>query len=504
MSFRRNVIASYLGQAWVALMGLAFIPIYIRYLGIEAYGLMGLFALLQAWLALLDAGMTPTLGREMARFTAGQQSTQAIRDLLRTLECVCIGMAIMIAAAVWVSSGWLASDWLKVDKLPIDAVQRAISIMALLVALRFVENVYKSALFGLQRQVWTNGVNAALATLRGVGAVLILAEVSPTIEAFFLWQALISLLSVVFLGLGVHRTLPHGPRRARFSLTTLLPVWRYAGGLTGITLLALLLTQVDKLLLSRLLSLQDFGYYSLASLVAGVLYLLITPITTAMFPRMVELVSVHDNATLGSIYHRGAELVSVLTAPVAMLLALHGEGALFAWSGSLELATAAAPILAALAIGTFINGLMHMPYQLQLAHGWTSLILKTNVVAVALLVPAILWVVPRYGAVGAAWIWIALNTGYVLLNVGLMHRRILPSEKWDWYGQDVLMPALGATATLLLLSGLQPPHLSDRVAWLAYLSVALGTATACAALTVRDYRIYVFRWIRRATNAHTT
>jgi len=46
MSFRRNVIASYLGQAWVALMGLAFIPIYIRYLGIEAWGVMGLFAVL--------------------------------------------------------------------------------------------------------------------------------------------------------------------------------------------------------------------------------------------------------------------------------------------------------------------------------------------------------------------------------------------------------------------------------------------------------------------------
>ena len=89
MSFRRNVIANYLGQAWVALMGLAFIPIYIRYLGIEAWGLMGLFALLQACLTLLDAGVTPTLGREMARFTAGEQSPQAIRDLLRTLESVC-------------------------------------------------------------------------------------------------------------------------------------------------------------------------------------------------------------------------------------------------------------------------------------------------------------------------------------------------------------------------------------------------------------------------------
>ena len=66
---KRNLIANYLGQGWAALMGLAFIPLYIKYLGIEAYGLIGLFALLQAWLSLLDMGMTPTLGREMARFT---------------------------------------------------------------------------------------------------------------------------------------------------------------------------------------------------------------------------------------------------------------------------------------------------------------------------------------------------------------------------------------------------------------------------------------------------
>lgn len=48
MAFKRNLIANYLGQSWTALMGLAFIPLYIKYLGIEAYGLIGLFALLQA------------------------------------------------------------------------------------------------------------------------------------------------------------------------------------------------------------------------------------------------------------------------------------------------------------------------------------------------------------------------------------------------------------------------------------------------------------------------
>ena len=68
---KRNLIANFLGQGWTALMGLAFIPVYIKYLGIEAYGLIGIFAVLHAWLTLLDVGMTPTLGREMARFTGG-------------------------------------------------------------------------------------------------------------------------------------------------------------------------------------------------------------------------------------------------------------------------------------------------------------------------------------------------------------------------------------------------------------------------------------------------
>ena len=74
MSVKRNVLANYVGQGWSALMGLAFVPLYIRYLGIEAYGLIGVFAVLQACLSLLDMGMTPTLNREMARFTVESHS----------------------------------------------------------------------------------------------------------------------------------------------------------------------------------------------------------------------------------------------------------------------------------------------------------------------------------------------------------------------------------------------------------------------------------------------
>lgn len=479
-------------------MGLAFVPLYIRYLGMESYGLIGLFAVMQAWLGLLDMGMTPTLGREMARFTAGAHTPQSIRNLLRSLELVALGLATATGTAVWVASGWLARDWLKAQQLPTEVVRDAIAVMAVVIALRLVEGIYRSALFGLQRHVAYNAMNASLATLRSVGAVFVLVSLSPTIEAFFVWQVMASLLTVLLLGATVHRFLPPSPAPAVFSRDAVQEVWRFAGGMATITLLSLLLTQVDKLLLSRLLPLEAFGHYTLAATAAGALYLVITPITTALFPRLVELLSQDDRHGLSIAYHRGAQLVTVLTAPVALLLAFFADGVLFAWSGDADLARTCGPILAVLSIGTFLNGLMYVPYQLQLAHGWTSLAIKINVMAVSLLVPAILWVVPRHGALGAAWIWIVLNAGYVLVGISLMHRRLIPVERWRWYGADVGLPTMVAGISLLLWGSLKPADLENRGSWVTFLAGGLSIAMTMSLASAEDLRMRVLSSIRRA------
>jgi O-antigen/teichoic acid export membrane protein len=488
-SVKRNIFANYLGQGWTAIMGLAFVPWYIKYLGMEAYGLVGLFVVVQAWLTLLDMGITPTLNREMARYTAGVHSVQSIRDLLRSLEMLCFGIAAIIGSTVWAASGYLASNWLNAQKLSTEVVAQALGVMAIVVALRFVEGVYRGALFGLQRQIWYNAASAVLATIRYVGAVAVLAWVSPTIQAFFLWQAFVSLLSVALYAVSVHRALPTAPSRPKLSQEALAGVWKFAGGMIGITFLAILLTQIDKVLLSRLLTLEHFGYYTLAASVAGVLYMAIGPIAQAIYPRMVELASGENQAALVSVYHQAAQLVTVVTAPATVLLSAFAAGVVYMWSGNAELAQHTAPILSALAIGTFLNGLMWMPYQFQLAHGWTSLTLKVNVVAVAVLVPAIFWVVPRYGAAGAAWIWVALNAGYVLVDVQLMHRRLIPREKWRWYFSDVLMPVAGAIGIMLLALRLRPTTYGNRWQWFTFLSLTGVLALATSALLASTVRL---------------
>jgi O-antigen/teichoic acid export membrane protein len=482
VTLKRNLIANCLGQGWAALMGLLFIPLYIKFLGIEAYGLIGLFALLQAWLALLDMGMTPTLTREMARFAGGARTAQSISDLLRSIEIVAVAIACLITLAVAIASDWLATEWLQAEGLPVSVVAHAFAIMGAVTAIRFIESVYRSSMIGLQHQVLLNSVNGAMATLRGAGAVAVLVWVSPTIQAFFIWQGIVSVINLTVFAWVTYRALPKSDRPARFSLPELLGIGRFAGGMVGIVFLSLLLMQVDKLLLTRLLTLSEYGYYTLAAVAAAALNTLSGPITQAWYPRLNQLHASGNTRSFIKTYHQGAQLLAVVMGSAAITLILFSDTLLLLWTQNLELAKQAAGLVSVLALGNLLNGLMRVPHMAQLTYGWTSLSNWINTFAIFAVIPAIFWATPRFGAVGAAWVWVALNAGYVLIGIQLMYRRILVHEKWRWYMEDVLQPLAGPLIVGLLLKwAVTPP--ATAIGQFCLLAAAAIITLASAAVT---------------------
>ena len=60
MSVKRNVIANYFGQGWRAALSLLLLPVYLQLLGLEAFGLIGVFTMLQNWLILVEADRKST------------------------------------------------------------------------------------------------------------------------------------------------------------------------------------------------------------------------------------------------------------------------------------------------------------------------------------------------------------------------------------------------------------------------------------------------------------
>src|SRR3989442_5441970 len=91
-----NVLANLAGQGWSIIISLFVVPLYIKLLNIEAYGLIGFYVMLQALSQGLDLVLSPTMNREMPPYSGRTEKARKARDLVRTLEVGywAIGLAI--------------------------------------------------------------------------------------------------------------------------------------------------------------------------------------------------------------------------------------------------------------------------------------------------------------------------------------------------------------------------------------------------------------------------
>ena len=476
---KKNIAANFGGGVWTGLMNLVFVPLYIHFLGIEAYGLIGIFATLLGMFALLDMGLSSTLNREMARLAVLEGKAREMRDLVRTLEIPYWIAGLLICVIVIALSPFIAYRWVKAEHLSPQTVQTAIMIMGLAVAFQWPMSFYSGGLMGLQRQVLLNVINVVMATFRGLGAVLILWLVSPTVLAFFLWQIVLSVVQTGLVVFFLWRSLPPAPEAPRFRRELLLSIWRFAAGMTGIVVTSTILTQLDKIILSRMLSLEVFGYYTLASVVAMSLLRCVGPVFSATYPKLTNLVALGATQEIAGLYHKSAQLVSVLVLPAALVVALFSRELLLLWTQSPITAAHTHLLVSILVLSMAIYGLMFIPHALQLAYGWTRLGFLVNLCSVLLFLPLIIVLTQWYGAVGAATVWGLLNVGYLLILIPLMHRRLLPAEKWRWYSEDVGRPFFAASVVAVIGRCIINPDWPPLLLLTSLGLVSSGTLLAC-------------------------
>jgi O-antigen/teichoic acid export membrane protein len=341
---------------------------------------------------------------------------------------------------------------------------------------------------GLDRQVIFNCLRIVSVTASNVGAVLVLWRVSSTIQAFLIWQISISAIQAVFIALTLWSFLPGSGRAARFDLSALRGVWRFAVGMSGITLVGLTLTQVDKLLVSKLLPLKIFGYYTLAWAVANGLLTISGAVYNVIFPRMSAQVAAGDQRGLLESYHRGAQLMAVVVLPLAAVLAFFPFDVLQLWTRNAETATFDARILSILVVGSALNSLLYVPYSLQLAYGWTKISLVAGVVSVAIVIPSLFPMIRYFGAVGAASIWAALNILNMMIVVPITHRRILPGAAGHYF-RDIGLPLLAVTGIAFLARMIVPesPPPLTLLALVCSIWVAAVIAAILAAPQIRSW-----------------
>lgn len=439
MSLKRNILSSLFSQSYVTAVGIGMVPVYIKFMGVETYGLVGFFTMLQAWFMMLDMGLTPTLAREMARFRGGGYQAADIRLLLRALEGVFAAIALLGAAILLTGADFIAAKWLKVDSLPLIEVRHAVMLMAVIVAIRWIGGLYRSALSGFEHLSWLGNFNILVATTRFVLVVPFLAYVGSSPTQFFLYQLVVVAVEVFCLIHQTYRLMPEKAGRViSWQWQPLRGVFKFSLAVAFSGAVWVLVTQTDKLILSAYLPLTDYAYFTLAVQVASALLLISGPIGVALMPRLSRLQAEGDETGLLKVYRDTTQFVAILVVPLALVMGAFAGQILWAWTGNSDIASQAAGVLRLYALGNGVLALAAFPYYLQFAKGDLHLHLIGNALFVVLFIPLLAWATRHYGMIGAGYAWIAANLLPFLLWLPMVHGRFAKGLHLPWMFQDIV------------------------------------------------------------------
>lgn len=488
MSLKRNVVANYASQIYISLLGLAVVPVYFSKMGPEAYGLVGFFGMLQGWLQLLDMGLSSTLSREVTCYRAGALSGERMTALLRTLALVFIVAGALSASVVCFASGWIANSWLHANALSPHLLASCISLMGIAAALRWICGLYRGIISGWEEQVWLSGYNVAMATVRYLGVLVVFAFVGVDPLSFFVFQLLVAVVELMLLWWKAGKLLPGAWAWPSLKLEPLQEMWRFSGALAFCTIIWVFVIQTDKLVLSKTLNLTDYGYFTLAIMVANAVSVVSGPISAALLPRLTFLFSQSDREGFIALYRNATQWVSVVVWPVAGSIAFLAEPLLLVWTKDSFVAHKAAPVLFWYALGNACLGLGAFQFYMQYAHGKLRLHVIGNAVFISVLIPSVLWASVTYGAVGAARVWFAENLISLFVWTWIVHCRFSPGLYWKWLGRDVLPIAATALFVSWMLSSIvnssaERLHLTAQMGLVGSISLVVAALSSTVMLS---------------------
>lgn len=457
MSLKKNIIANYVSQIYVTVIGIVIFPVYLQFMGAEAYGLIGFFTMLQAWFNLLDMGLKPTIARETARFIGGATDAISFLRLVRALQLIFFFLSALGGFSLFLLSETIVNGWLKVEMLSLEDVQFSVKVMAACVAMRAMSGLYRGVVNGAELLVWLSGYNIIIASLRFVGVLPVLIIVGSGPVVFFTYQLILAIIELCVVALKAQSLMPALSlnQKIGWNLSPVKPVLKFSLTIAFTSSVWVLVTQTDKLVLSKLLTLSEYGYFTLAVLVAGGVMMVSGPVGNAIMPRMARLEAADNHAALISFYRSASQWLAVVIFPVAFTLAAFSEPVVWAWTGDRIAAGAVAPILSLYAVGYGFLAIAAFPYYLQYAKGDLKLHLIGNVFFVIILIPSIVVATLRFGGVGAGWAWLVSNVIYFFIWIPLVHHRFEPGLHLRWMITDIL--------PLMLVSGCSAIFLSDWV-----------------------------------------
>lgn len=397
----RNTFLNLCGYGIPLIVAVFTIPVIIKGLGTDRFGILTLAWVLIGYLGLFDMG----LGRALTQLVAeklGSNQTSDIPSLIWTGICVMgmIGMAVSALACVILP--WVARDLLKISPLLAKETETAFFLVALFVPIIITSVGFRGILDAYQRFDLTNSVRIPLGLFTFIAPLLVLPFTVNLVALFLVLMAgrLIAMLVQLTFCL---RMLPDLRKTFRFNPSIVGKLLRFGGWMTVTNIVSPLMMYLDRFFIGAMISLSAVAYYATPSEVITKLLLISGSLMGVLFPAFSSSF-VNNQPQTVRLFSRALQYIYLAMLPLLMvILALANEGLIF-WLGQ-DFALQSQQVLKLMAVAIFFMSLGQVPYSLIQGAGRPDITAKLHLIELPLYL-ILLWLLIRsFGITGAAFAW---------------------------------------------------------------------------------------------------
>ena len=375
-------------------------PIVIRLLGAEGYGVMLLVLLIPGFLAFADFGM----GMASTKFASGAYaagSPDKEARIVRTAALIALLTSIPAAAALFFLSGTVVG-WLNVPEHLLGEASLSLKIAAITFPINLLCLIFNTPQLTRLRMDLNTLVNSGFRIIGAITIPIVIYLGGGLLGVFIVLFAASSL--TLFGHLFFSGRLLKGLFQTSIEREAIRPLLRFGGGLVIAGAAALLLINLEKLVLTRITSVKTLAYYSVAATFASMITLFSSSMIQSLIPAFSQLQGEDRRDQLNALYSRGIRLNLIWVLPVLVFLAVIAKPFFTFWGGEDFGRESPMPFYIILG-GLAFNVLAYFPYATIMASGRTGIFAKLYWFELVPYILLVIWFTMRYGASGTAAAW---------------------------------------------------------------------------------------------------
>ncbi|MCC6328020.1 MAG: flippase [Acidobacteria bacterium] len=375
-------------------------PLLTRLLGTEGYGLMVLILLIPNYLGFADFGMNIASTRfASAAFAEGAPAKEA--RIIRTAAAISLAASLPLAAAIIIFSRPILALF-NIPEALMDEGSLALKLGAGILVVNFLNIIFNTPALTRLRMDLNTYITAGGRIVGLVAAPIvvffgggILGAVAATLGA-----SLATLAGHLFVGA---RLLP---QMAGFSIDreSLRPMIKFGSSIFVAYVAGAVLMNLEKLVLTRVTSVETLAYYSIAAAFAGMMGVVSASMAQSLMPAFSQLQGAKMRPALNALFSRGIRTVLIILLPVFVAMIL-GARTFFTYWFSPEFGRESTLPFYIIVLGFFFTMLNHFPYTAVLAGGRSDILAKIYWAELIPYLFLVWWLAGEFGAVGAAAAW---------------------------------------------------------------------------------------------------